>query len=154
MSECMKLRTHLEEYGQSHLLQFWDQITDEQKRSLVDQLNNINLKEVVSYFNTAQESLNKDVVKLDDRMKPLPGENYDSSVEINLEDLESYNHLGLEKIANGEVNLHFIKNILSQKCGLVMDINLDFLKMSTTIYLKFKTVEHVQNIKIYLVKTT
>lgn len=104
MADLEKLRIRLEEFGQSHLLRFWDELTEDQKDTLVNQLNEINLKEVVGYFHTAQESMNKDVVKLDDKMKPLPKENYDSSVEMGNEELDMFWKLGLERIANGEVN--------------------------------------------------
>lgn len=103
MSDFEKLKLQLDQYGQSHLLKFWDEITEDQRQTFLNQLKTINLKEVVGYFKTANESLGKDVEKLDDKMEPLPKENYDSSEEVGEEELEMYRREGLEKIANGEV---------------------------------------------------
>lgn len=96
-------RSQLEKCGQSHLLQFWDDLTHTEQEKFLNQLNSIDFDEVSKLFKKANEVLAEDVTKLDSRMKPVPPEQFESEQSIGPEVLEGYRRVGLTEIANNRV---------------------------------------------------
>ena len=66
------LQIRLAAAGQSHLLQFWDQLTAGERQSLYDELNQIDMEEVNKYFKDAEATLKMSVEKIDDHLECLP----------------------------------------------------------------------------------
>jgi len=65
------LRSRLEAAGQSHLLQYWEKLTDSEKQTLYNDLNRIDFVEVNEYFKAAEASLKAVSEKIDDHLEPL-----------------------------------------------------------------------------------
>ncbi len=52
----------LEKYGQEHLLDFYEQITDKQKENLIDEILNLNFEEILElYENSKKDNKNYEV---------------------------------------------------------------------------------------------
>lgn len=100
-----ELRENLAKFDQSHLLQFWDEISSDEQQKLVQNINLINLQEVVGYYKKASESLTDDVEKLDDRMEPIPADQCGSVSETNPDQLDTYRKEGLKRISENEVGV-------------------------------------------------
>lgn len=105
MSELEKMRIELRKFNQSHVLQFWDELTEEQKTILCCEIKEVNVAEVCSYFQKAVQTLNEDQSKLDDRMEPIPPELYGGVVRSSPEELKSYEDEGLQQISEGKVGV-------------------------------------------------
>lgn len=105
MSDFEQLRAKLALQKQEHLLKFWNEISDEEKLILTKDIEELNLDEVNEYFTRAMESLQADAEKLDDRLKPIPEENYESIVTISSEKLSEYEEKGLVAVSQGEVGV-------------------------------------------------
>lgn len=93
----------LEKYGQSHLLQFYDDLTRAEREKCLNQLNSIDFENVSKLFKRATQALAEDVTKLDSRMKPVPPEQFESEQGVSPQVLEEYRTLGLTEIANSHV---------------------------------------------------
>lgn len=66
------LRSKLSEHGQVHLLQYWDNLSEDEKAQLLNDLNRLNYGDINRYFKAAQETLNSASTKIDDQLQPLP----------------------------------------------------------------------------------
>ena len=66
------LRKQLEKYDQSHLLAFWDKISENERKELYEELTTLNLEYVTDSFERCTNLANAKAEKLDDRMKPVP----------------------------------------------------------------------------------
>lgn len=98
--ELIKL---LEPFGQEHLVKFWDDLSDADKQSLSDDLNNTDFAELNRFFKKV--SLEKDQTnkEIDSHMTPVPHELKGSYAKSSKEQLAAYESEGLKAIANGEV---------------------------------------------------
>ena len=95
------LKSQLEEFGQGHLLQFWDTLVDSEKQLLFDDLSSIDIGKVTDYFKrTTQQQCTE---KTDDRLRPVPDECYGSVSRMKADELQGYNESGLRAIAEGQV---------------------------------------------------
>jgi len=103
MSEFETFSEELRKFNQSHVLQFWNELTEEQKTILCSEIKEVNVAEVCSYFQRAMETLNRDQSKLDDRMEPIPPELYGGVCRSTTEELKSYEDEGFLQISDGKV---------------------------------------------------
>lgn len=103
MRSKSEIQSTLAKFGQSHLLKYWDDLTEEERRNFLNQFSSINFEESIKLFHRAQESVDDDVAKLDERMQPIPPELFGSERETPEDILEEYQEIGLEEIANGHV---------------------------------------------------
>lgn len=105
MPSITNSRSQLEKCGQSHLLQFWDELNHLEQEKFLNQLNSINFEEVSRLFKRANDVLAEDVTKLDSRMQPVPSEQFESEQGVSPEVLDEYRRLGLTEIANNRVGV-------------------------------------------------
>ncbi|KAJ9599478.1 hypothetical protein L9F63_010048 [Diploptera punctata] len=105
MSEYETFAKQLAHHNQSHILQFWNELTEEEKAILCSDIKEVNVAEVCSYFKRAVETLNEDQSKLDDRMEPIPPELYGGVSRSSAKDLKSYHDEGLQQISEGTVGI-------------------------------------------------
>ncbi|XP_069696425.1 UDP-N-acetylhexosamine pyrophosphorylase [Periplaneta americana] len=105
MSVFEKFSKELDQFNQSHVLQFWNELSEEQKAILCSELKEVNVAEVCSYFRRAVETLNEDQSKLDDRMEPIPPELYGGVTRSSSEELKSYGNEGFQQISEGTVGV-------------------------------------------------
>ncbi|KAF5270918.1 hypothetical protein FQR65_LT05385 [Abscondita terminalis] len=94
-----------ERTNQIHLLQFWNELTNEERDDFAAQLDNINFEEISNLFRDAISSLEEDTKKLDNRMKPVPASQFESEERSSPENLERYKSIGLEEISHGRVGV-------------------------------------------------
>ncbi|PSN34428.1 UDP-N-acetylhexosamine pyrophosphorylase [Blattella germanica] len=105
MSDVETLCSELGRFNQSHILQFWSELTEEQKTILCSDIKEVNVAEVCTYFKKAIETLNEDQSKLDDRMEPIPPELYGGVSRSTAKELRSYEDEGLQQISQGTVGV-------------------------------------------------
>ena len=69
-----ELRQKLEKHGQGHLLDFWDEITEDQKETLKAELDNVDLEYTTQSFERCTQAAEDkaNAGKVDDRMSPVP----------------------------------------------------------------------------------
>lgn len=95
----------LEEYGQQHLLKYWNEINEEQQRQLKADIEELNLEEVNEFYRRATESLDEGTEKLDDRLLPIPESHVLSIARTPKDVLKKYEEEGLRAIAAGHVGV-------------------------------------------------
>lgn len=91
------LRTTLTENGQEHLLKYWDQLADDEKQQLHNDLVKLNYSEINKYFKAAMETINSASQKIDDSLEPLPAEVCGRITSTDKDTLNSYQTAGKKK---------------------------------------------------------
>ena len=76
------LRQKLATHDQGHLLAHWDSLTPEQQAALYKELNDLDLGEVMEFFERTVVSQNDTAEKLDDRLMPLPEDQCGSVLKV------------------------------------------------------------------------
>lgn len=107
MMNIEKLRRDLVNYGQEHLLAFWDKLeTDEERHSLYNDITSICMDEVTGYFKCTIAETNEDQAEmLDDRLQPIPSDLHGSITRTSPEKLASYQQEGLSQVSQGHVGV-------------------------------------------------
>lgn len=103
MTFVVNIKEKLENLGQNHLLQFWDDLTEDEKVNFLKHLENISFDNANKLFERALNSLNEDVKKLDDKMEPVPSSLFESELSVDENTLNEYRNIGYEQISNGHV---------------------------------------------------
>ena len=85
----------LEKYGQEHILNNYDKLTDEQKQNLLDQILTIDFNQIKELY----ESTKTAVSFANDKIEPIA---YVDKSALSNEELEKYNKLGEEAIKQGK----------------------------------------------------
>lgn len=98
-----KLKDRLEAAGQSHVLQFWDELTDIERSELVADVEDLDLEKLQKCFKECSSELNGKITKVDSRLEPLPASACGSFLSSVPDTLAHYETLGLEAIGRGEV---------------------------------------------------
>lgn len=96
------IKKHLEKNNQQHLLKFWDQLTDEQRKTFLQQLSTLRCDELNNIYHEAIKS-EKNTQLLDDKMAPFPPEQYESEKQCSAEQINAYRKRGLQEVAKGTV---------------------------------------------------
>jgi len=99
--EKQELESLLKQYGQEHLVQFWDELSMEQREQLFTEINGINFEQVRCNFNKVRSEMGTVQKQVDTMIKPIPSE-AKGSLE-NIEQIENYEAEGLRSIARNEV---------------------------------------------------
>ncbi|XP_057337640.1 UDP-N-acetylhexosamine pyrophosphorylase [Microplitis mediator] len=97
------LRAQLNKYNQGHVLQFWKELTEDQRASLTEDILEFSLSEVTSYFKRATESSENNNKLLDDRIQPIEDDAIKSVTGCDSALLKKYQDTGLREIAAGRV---------------------------------------------------
>ncbi|XP_060776013.1 UDP-N-acetylhexosamine pyrophosphorylase isoform X2 [Neoarius graeffei] len=101
--EPSKLTQSLAAAGQSHLLDFWDQLSPEEQAELTRELEAMNFQEINSFFKNAMETSDQTKQeKVDGRMEPVPREVL-GSVTRDRECLKEWEKEGLRCISQNKV---------------------------------------------------
>ncbi|XP_054162647.1 UDP-N-acetylhexosamine pyrophosphorylase-like [Oppia nitens] len=94
----------LEIYGQKHLTAFWDQITEEQRKLLLNDLNSIKFDKVCRAFKETEETDKDGQNKsIDDLLEPLSSQVHQSITRSSKETLNAFRETGLREISEGRV---------------------------------------------------
>lgn len=105
MTAFKQIREHLEQYGQEHLIKYWDELNEEQRRHLKADIDELNFGEVNEFFQRATVSLEEGTEKLDDRLNPIPETHVLSITRTPKDVLRQYDELGLQQIAASHVGV-------------------------------------------------
>jgi len=65
------LRARLEQYGQEHLLQFLEELTEAQKEELYSDISEVDLGRVTGYFQESHFTISSSQEKKDEHLQPL-----------------------------------------------------------------------------------
>ena len=88
----------LAHYHQEHLLQFYNELEEEQKKSLLDQILDVNFGEILYLYDKSKT----DIVTSTERIEPLP---YSVKQNLSISELNIYNRLGIDAISHGKVGV-------------------------------------------------
>ncbi|XP_051985572.1 UDP-N-acetylhexosamine pyrophosphorylase-like isoform X3 [Xyrauchen texanus] len=101
--DMSKLATRLAEAGQSHVLQFWDQLSPEEQAEMSLDLKSMNFMEINTFFKNAMKTSGQcSHEKVDSRMEPVPREVL-GSVTRDRESLKEWEEEGLRCISENKV---------------------------------------------------
>ena len=101
MTDWDTLRSKLEKYQQTHLLQYVSELNAEQADELYRDLNSIDYEKVNEYFRKCH--INEKVVeKKDEYLEPLESDSIGSTARDRTK-LEHWEKLGLQQISEGKV---------------------------------------------------
>jgi UDP-N-acetylglucosamine/UDP-N-acetylgalactosamine diphosphorylase len=105
MSQISKeeLVSYLKPFGQDHLVAFWNELNEEEKIQLKDDIDSIDFHEVNSSFKRIQEEKDAITQDIDSNIEPVPAELKGSFVKSTQDQLEKYEAEGLKAIASGQV---------------------------------------------------
>lgn len=95
-TELKYVKNILEKYNQSHLLKFYDDITNDQKQSLLKQILTINFDEIIHLY----EKSKLDVFDSTEEIEPLP---YICKNTLSQKEISFYSNIGYNAIQNGEI---------------------------------------------------
>lgn len=97
------LRQKLADAGQSHLLQFWNELSPEEHAELTQELEGMDFQEINGFFKNAMQTSNSSKQgKMDCRMEPVPREVL-GSVTRDRESVKDWELTGLQCISKNKV---------------------------------------------------
>lgn len=95
-SELKKAKEILKKYNQEHLLQFYDELTNSERKYLLEQILSINFDEILCLY----EKSKLDVLDSTEEIEPLP---YTNKSNLSKEAYSFYSDLGAQAIKNEEI---------------------------------------------------
>lgn len=95
MDNFLKAKEILKEYNQEHLLNFYDELDDDEKKFLVDQILRIDFKQIFDLY----EASKTDEVIPCNLIEPLP---YFDKEKLTLDEINMYSKIGASYIEKGE----------------------------------------------------
>ena len=99
--EKQELLSLLSKFDQSHLLSFWDELSDSDRQNLTDDICRIDFKDLKESFERTRDLT---ILKSNEcGMKPVPNELKGSYLTSSKTQLESYENCGLKEISEGNV---------------------------------------------------
>ena len=104
------LKSRLDAAGQGHLLQFWDTLTDSEKQSLYNELNNLDFAEINQFFEASMNSLKHASEKIDNLLEPLPADVCGSITRTDADKLSKYRSLGECFVSSFNFCSHLVVN--------------------------------------------
>ena len=100
--EIEAIRATLEKYGQTHLLKFVEELNDEEKSVLCDEIRSIDFDRLKSAFEDSLLMSKASEEKKDERLKPLPSEICGSTLK-DCDLVPKWERLGMEAIGQNKV---------------------------------------------------
>lgn len=95
-NELCKAKEILKKYNQEHLLNFYDELTEDEKNILISQINTTDFNKVNTYYNDSVTATNIS----SDRISPMP---YISKSKLSDEELNNYIKIGENSIKDGQL---------------------------------------------------
>lgn len=97
-TELKQVKVILEKYGQMHLLQFYDELTNDEKEALLHQILTIPFEEILHLY----EKSKFDVFDSTEEISPL---SYICKDDLSEEEISFYSDIGNKVIKNGEIGV-------------------------------------------------
>lgn len=101
-----ELFKYLSTYGQEHLVKFANELSEKERQTLFEEINQTDFNELDSYFKKLKlelENEEQEVKEIDSLMNPVPTELKGSYEKSSKEQLGKYEQDGLKAVAKGEV---------------------------------------------------
>ncbi|XP_039438692.1 UDP-N-acetylhexosamine pyrophosphorylase [Culex pipiens pallens] len=105
MANFEAVKEGLAKNGQEHLLKYWDELSEDQRALLLEDIGELNLEEVKEFFERATSSMAESGEKLDDKMEPVCEDKFLSISGSNPDQLTKYYEEGLRQIAGSKVGV-------------------------------------------------
>lgn len=103
-SDYDALLSSLEAHGQSHLLHFWQRLSESERNSLTADIAEIDVEQSLDFFRQAMQAESEDNSEsLESRMKPVPEQACGFASTSTPEQLDALESKGLELISEGKV---------------------------------------------------
>ena len=90
------LREELAQHEQEHLLEFWQDLDENQKQDLYNDIKGTDIGEVLRFFKKAMENVGESE-KVDEMMEPIPSEQF-GSVTRSGKELEKWYNEGKQRL--------------------------------------------------------
>ena len=104
MQSKEEIERELKIYNQEHLLRFWDELNENERAHLLDDIRSTDLKEIADYYAHAMtEQQTSSSQELDSMMQPVSHEQRGSVASSTGEQLKAYENEGLKAIAHNQV---------------------------------------------------
>lgn len=97
------LVTQLKVYGQEHLVQFWDELNENDQEFLHNEIKQTDFAELNSFYAKVKLEMNESGQELDSAMKPVPNNLKGSYSDSSKEQLKAYELEGLKAVSKNEV---------------------------------------------------
>lgn len=88
------LKAKLSNFGQEHALQFWDSLSEEERKYLYNDISSINHAEVARYYEECTADIAQAGKKVDDQMQPVSPDVLGSVVRTDKETLKRLEQKG------------------------------------------------------------
>ncbi len=95
-NELCKAKKLLKKYNQEHLLNFYDELEEDEKKILISQINSTDFNKVNNYYNESVTATNIS----SDRISPIP---YISKTQLSNDEIDNYTKIGECSIKDGEL---------------------------------------------------
>lgn len=99
------LHERLSKFHQEHLLKFWHELSSDEQRQLCEDIEELNLLELKSYFEKTTSSLSEGTAKLDEKLQPLPDDKLVRIARTSEDKINEYRNEGLKQISMGHVGV-------------------------------------------------
>lgn len=143
-------RKELAEYSQEHLLRFWEELTDEDRHDLENDIDELDLQETTLYFKKALESSQRiGQGMLDDKVRPVDEKKIASAKTSTEEELTVYEELGLKEVAEGRVAVLLMSGGQGTRLGVTYPkgmYDVDLPSHKTLFQLQAERILRLQNI--------
>ncbi|XP_060533380.1 UDP-N-acetylhexosamine pyrophosphorylase-like protein 1 [Cylas formicarius] len=114
MDGFLEMQNLLSEYQQSHLLKYSGELTESERKELLEQLQSIDIKEVLKLYEKAQTSAGENKI-CDSKMRPVKVE---IEKDLNESLLNEYFSVGLDAIAQSQVAVIVLSGGQATRLGL------------------------------------
>ncbi|XP_045509218.1 UDP-N-acetylhexosamine pyrophosphorylase-like protein 1 [Colias croceus] len=99
------LKEYVSAHGQEHLLEYWPELSDNEREQLAGEIRKLDLAETNEIFRRANEATKVILEKFDDDLKPIPQTHYESVPGLNEEKITEYENIGFKEISDGKVGV-------------------------------------------------
>ncbi|XP_041666186.1 UDP-N-acetylhexosamine pyrophosphorylase-like protein 1 [Cheilinus undulatus] len=100
-----EVQQSLEAAGQTHVLHFWSELSEEERQTFLQDLSQLDLKGLKDHCEGAQRAAQTPVESLDQNIEPVPAESIGSVRKSGRQRLEEWEHEGLLQISQNKVGV-------------------------------------------------
>lgn len=93
----------LKPYGQEHLVRFWDDLSENEKTHLQNEIQQTDFEEITRHFRKVKDNIKEVAQEIDSAMNPVPKDLKGSLANATPQQLDNYNTEGLFAISQGRV---------------------------------------------------
>lgn len=104
MQSLEEVKQHLESAGQSHILQFWSELTDSEQQRFLQELSQLDLSGLRAHCEGAARAAASPPISLDELMQPLPAEVI-GGVNSDKTSLQQWEREGILQISKNRVGV-------------------------------------------------